>query len=152
MSSKLFPVLAAFLVAACGSDQDELPPDPAPTSYSQMSHEQRIAFMTTTVLPQMKPLFVAFDAKFQNMSCATCHGNGATDGTYAMPSPQIPAIPGSEEAFLEYIKDPEHLRWATFMQDQVWPKIVELLHVPKFDPMTNAAGFSCTGCHTLMHP
>lgn len=152
MSSKSIAVLTTLLVAACGSDQNEQPADSAPTAYLQMNHEQRIAFMTTTVLPQMQPLFVAFDAKFENMSCQTCHGNGATDGTYAMPSPQVPALPGSEEAFLEYIKDPEHLRWAMFMEARVWPKIVELLQVPKFDPMTNTPGFSCTGCHTLLHP
>ena len=71
--------------------------------------------MSAVVLPQMKQIFTAFDAKFQNLSCVTCHGNGVADGTFAMPSPQVPPLPASEEAFAEYVKDPEHARWSQFM-------------------------------------
>ena len=65
-----------------------------------------------------------------------------------MPSPQIPELPGSEEAFAEYVKDPEHARWSQFMLDDVWPPMADLLQVAKFDPATNPTGFSCSNCHT----
>jgi hypothetical protein len=109
-------------------------------------------WMSEVVLPQMTQLFAAFDPKFQSLSCATCHGSGAADGTFAMPSPQVPALPASEEAFYEYIKDPEHARWSQFMLDQVWPKMTDLLQVDKFDPAAHPDGFSCHNCHTLIGP
>ena len=145
-------ILAGLLVAACGNGQDNGPADTQPTVYAQMNHEQRAAFMSTVVLPQMTQIFAAFDAKYQNMSCTTCHGSGVADGTYATPSPQVPALPASEEAFAEYIKDPEHARWSQFMEDRVWPKMADLLHAVKFDPAAHPDGFSCHNCHTLMGP
>ena len=69
-----------------------------------------------------------------------------------MPSPQVPALPGSEEAFIEYMKDPEHARWSKFMIERVWPKMADLLQVAKFDPATHPEGFSCHNCHTLIGP
>lgn len=52
-------------------------------------------------------MFVAFDARFEGMSCETCHGNGATDGSFAMPTPQIAVLPGEEE-FIQRQEDPEY--------------------------------------------
>lgn len=149
MNPKSLAILACLLIAACGSSQDDGSADPQPTAYAQMNREQRVAFMSAVVVPQMTPIFAAFDPKFKNLSCVTCHGNGASDGTFAMPSPQIPPLPGSEEAFMEYIKDPEHARWSQFMLDQVWPKMADLLKVDKYDP-AHPDGFSCSNCHTLM--
>ena len=51
-------------------------------------------YMKTTVLPTMKKEFIAFDAKaFKKMNCATCHGDGATDGKFKMPNPKLPKLP-----------------------------------------------------------
>ena len=152
MNRKNLPILASLLAAACGGPQDDGPVDPQPTAYAQMNHDQRAVFMSTVVLPQMRPIFVAFDAKYQNLSCATCHGSGAVDGTYAMPSPLVPPLPASEAAFAEYVKDPEHARWSQFMLAGVWPKMAELLQRDKFDPTAHPDGFSCHNCHTLMGP
>lgn len=144
MSLRNLAILAGLLLAACGSAADS-----QPMTYAQMNREQRTAFMSAVVLPQMQTIFATFEAKYQNMSCATCHGKGATDGTFAMPSPQIPPLPDSEEAFLEYIKDPEHARWSQFMLDKVLPKMADLLQEDKYDP-AHPDGFSCSNCHTLM--
>jgi hypothetical protein len=152
MSLKNIATALCLLIAACGDGQDDGAAETQPTAYAQMNHEQRAAFMSAVVLPQMSPIFTAFDAKFQNMSCTTCHGSGATDGTFAMPSPQIPPLPASEEAFYEYMKDPEHARWSQFMIGQVWPKMAALLQVDMFDPATHPDGFSCHNCHTLTGP
>lgn len=149
MSAKSLVIIVGLVVAACGQGtEDSMPPQP--TVYAQMSFGERAAFMTEVVLPRMTETFAAFDPKYANMSCTTCHGKGATDGTYAMPSPQIPPLPSSEEAFFEYMKDPEHARWSQFMIGEVWPKMASLLNLEKFDPTSHLDGFSCSNCHTLM--
>jgi hypothetical protein len=147
MLIKRITMAACLLLAACngGDDSD---PTPEPTAYADMSFQQREVFMSAVVLPRMKEIFVAFDPKFSTMDCATCHGGGVADGSYAMPSPDIAPLPGSEEAFMEYVKDPEHARWSQFMMDKVWPPMADLLQVAKFDPATNPTGFSCSNCHT----
>lgn len=152
MNLKNLAIPACLLITACGDALDDGAADPKPIPYAQMNREQRTAFMSAVVLPQMKQVFTAFDPKFQNLSCVTCHGNGVADGTFAMPSPQVPPLPGSEEAFAEYVKDPEHARWSKFMLDDVWPKMADLLQVEKFDPAAHPNGFSCHNCHTLIGP
>lgn len=143
MSLKHISIAACLFVAACEGEPG------GPLAYEDMDFAQRHAYMSEVVLPQMKEAFVRFDARFESMSCATCHGDGASDGTYAMPSPQIPRLPATEEAFFEYIEDPEHARWAQFMSEDVWPDMAELLGAPVYDPKTNPDGFSCSNCHMV---
>jgi hypothetical protein len=133
----------------CSSAPAGAPSDAAPKRYAEMTFEERALFMNDVIVPRMRETFVAFDAKFATLSCANCHGEGVTNGSYAMPSASVPKLPGSEEAFFEYIKDPEHARWSQFMMDKVWPQMAALLDVPMFDPSTHAEGFSCSNCHTL---
>lgn len=147
MFMKRLSIAVCLFVAACGGEDSE-PEEPEPIAYKDMSFEQREVFMSEVVLPQMKKTFVAFDPSYGSMSCGTCHGNGATDGTFAMPSPQIPVLPATEEEYLEYVKDPEIARWSQFMLDEVWPQMASLLDVAVFDPETNPTGFSCSNCHT----
>ncbi len=149
MESKRVIIAACLLAAACNGGPDETPAEgSAPGAYEEMTFAQRYIFMNDVVMPQMKQTFVAFDAKFANMSCATCHGKGASDGSFAMPSADVAVLP-SEEQFPEYVKDPEHARWAQFMLEQVWPQMATLLKVRMFDPTTHTEGFSCANCHTV---
>lgn len=150
MIIKRISIAACLFVAACGGEQDSTPAaESAPTAYVDMNHEQRYALMQDVVLPQMTEVFVAFDPKFTGMVCATCHGAGATADTFKMPNPELPRLPASEEAFGDYMLDPEHARWSQFMIDQVWPRMASLLDVPMFDPATGTAGFSCHNCHMV---
>lgn len=150
MFIKRISIAACLFLAACGGAQDgSSSNETEPTAYEDMTFEQRKVFMTNVVLPEMRDTFVAFDPKFETMTCATCHGSGATNGTYAMPSSDLPVLPATEEAFLEYVKDPEHGKWSQFMMDQVWPQMADLLQVKKFDPVTDSEGFSCANCHTV---
>ncbi|UQA56832.1 hypothetical protein [Polyangium aurulentum] len=145
---KRISVALCLFVAACGGEADD-EPTPPPVAYKDMTLQQREVFMNDVVLPKMRATFAAFDAKYEStMTCQTCHGNGANDGTYAMPSPQVPPLP-TEEEFPEYVKDPENAKWAQFMMDDVWPQMADLLDVPMYDHMTNPTGFSCSNCHTI---
>ena len=54
-----------------------------------MNLDQRTEFMKREVLPKSKAIFVAFDEKkYKDMDCATCHGDGAADGSFEMPNPK----------------------------------------------------------------
>ncbi|WP_437291791.1 hypothetical protein [Sorangium sp. So ce406] len=133
------------LVAACGGEDE-------PVAWKDMSFEERSEFMTDIVLPRMTEVFVEYDAKYENMTCETCHGSDAVARGYAMPTPQIAPLPATPEGFLEWVADPAHPEreaFGTFMYERVVPEMAALLEIPRFDPMTETGDFSCHYCHTL---
>ena len=147
--------LSFAVLAACGSSS---PPAQAPAqapakavTWKDMDATQREAFMKEVVMRRTAPWFVAFDPKYQSMDCKTCHGDGATDGTFEMPNPKIKPLPNSEEAFMAWVsKDPEAGRYAQFMATKLEPLMGELLQVKVFDPQTKTGDFSCESCHQLV--
>ncbi|MET0591922.1 MAG: hypothetical protein ABW133_04435, partial [Polyangiaceae bacterium] len=142
MNWKMLSIAAGLLMSsACGGTDEGVGPE---KSYTEMSFEERALFMNDVVLPKMKATFTAFDPKFANLSCGSCHAEGVSSGAYKMPSSDLVRLPGSEEEFLEYVKDPEHARWAQFMMDKVWPEMAGILKVKMFDPEHGSTeGFSC---------
>src|SRR6185295_12069010 len=80
-------------------------------------------YMKTVVLPTMKKEFIAFNAKaYSKMNCATCHGDGASDGKFKMPNPKLPKLPKptAQSDFIELQKKkPEAVK---FMGTVVKPK------------------------------
>lgn len=80
---------ALVFVIACSA-----PSTPAPVAvpvlpdvpFAQLDREQRIQFMKERVVPEMTPLFRAYDARrYATITCTTCHG----DTTYVMPNPAL---------------------------------------------------------------
>ena len=116
-----------------------------------MNADQRLDFMKTKVLPAAKARFLTFDPdKYADFDCATCHGDGATDGSYEMPNPKIKALPATEEAYMAWIaKDADAARYTKFMSEDLVPMMADLLGEKPFDPKTNPKGFSCPVCHTM---
>ncbi len=111
-----------------------------------MNHDQKLAFMKSTVMPKMKEDFVAFDGKrFADMNCKTCHGDGATDGSFKMPNPKLPFVPSTKEGFDKLTKKKPAM--VKFMEEKVEPDMANLLGEPAYDPKTQQ-GFSCHNCHT----
>src|SRR6185295_20084015 len=61
--------------------------------FDKLTHEQRMEFMKTKVVPTMKPLFQDFDKKkFANFGCKTCHGKDPVKSKYKMPNPSLPKL------------------------------------------------------------
>ena len=121
-------VFVAIVVAACGGGGASPEHPSAPLAFKDMNTEQRIEFMKTTVLPRAKTLFVAFDPKFESMTCETCHGDGAKDGTWQLPNPKIHALPNTEELFTAWMqKSPDEARWAKFMATQLEPEVAKMV-------------------------
>jgi hypothetical protein len=116
--------------------------------WEKMSKDERKKYMKTVVAPEMKKAFVAFNAKaYANMNCVTCHGDGATDGTFKMPNPKLPKLPAPKDqaGFMALMqKKPDVVK---FMSGQVKPKMATLLNMPEWTPQ-KPVGFSCYNCHT----
>lgn len=139
----------AILLAACGGSGSSPEHPTTPKAFKDMNLDERTAFMKTVVLPKTKALFVAFDPKFDQMNCETCHGDGAKDGTWTMPNPKIKPLPATEEAFMAWIqKEPAEAKWTQFMAEKLEPEMGKLLGMTVFDPKTKTGEFSCHNCHT----
>jgi hypothetical protein len=110
-----------------------------------MTRSERRDYMRTVVMPKAKELFVAYDpARYGKMSCGTCHGDGAEDGTFKMPNPKLPRLPPSPEGFKQLIAAKPAA--CQFMLVKLKPTMAALLGMPVFDPDTRT-GFGCFNCH-----
>ena len=159
---KSFALIAALLVAACGSkssssattpghDHDHMagsgssawtPGSPLPdVPFDSLDHEQRIQFMKEKVVPTMEPLFKNHDAKkFAEFGCKTCHGEGADAGKFDMPNEKLPKLFGpSMDKFKK-----EDVEW---MGKEIKPTMAALLQQPEMSK-ENPKGFGCLECHT----
>lgn len=119
-----------------GEQQEELPQQQLePGAWQTMDFTARRRFMSEVVMPTMRPLFVESDAeRFATFSCASCHGQGAADRAFAMPSTDLPSLgapaAGSDEAHTQRMTD--------FMRNIVKPKMAELL---------GDSELRCSKCH-----
>jgi hypothetical protein len=150
-----------LLLAACGgSEQTPAQPEPAPApasaattpepapaetpAWSAMTKEQRLKHMKEVVFPAMKVEFANVDAdRYESMTCATCHGDGAKSGTFKMPNPDLPRLDPTNTFKKHMDKSPEMTK---FMMEVVVPKMAEMLGTPAYDPATGK-GFGCMACH-----
>jgi len=118
--------------------------------WSKMDENAKKKYMKSTVLPEMKKLFVAVDKKhYAKMNCQTCHGEKAADIKFKMPSAELPKLPQptDQAGFMALQqKKPEVVK---FMGTQVKPTMAKLLGKPEWEP-NNPTGFGCYGCHTKM--
>ena len=116
--------------------------------WEHMKFEEKKKYMKSTVLPEMKKNFQAFDAKtYKKFNCATCHGEGATDGKFKMPNAKLPKLPQPTDraGFMALqAKKPDAVK---FMGTVVKPKMAELLGLAEWSPQ-NMNGFGCYQCHT----
>jgi hypothetical protein len=140
-----------FAVVAC-AETTASAPAPATAAagkevaWADMVKEQRIEYMKTVVLPRMKTAFTQFSPdRFDKMNCVTCHGDGATDGSFKMPNPKLPVLPNSPEGFKQLAG--ERPAVMAFMKNEVKPKMAAMLGMPEWTPETHS-GFGCGACHT----
>ncbi|HEY2902251.1 MAG TPA: hypothetical protein VGL59_16840 [Polyangia bacterium] len=154
----ILPCLAFLSVAlACTGAARAADPAPAADSTStdakkidweHMTFDQRKKVMKTSVLPELKKAFQAFDPKkYKTFTCATCHGDGATDGRFKMPNAKLPKLPPpTDGAGFTALKEKKPAV-VKFMGTVVTPKVAELIGLPEWSPQ-NPKGFGCYACHT----
>jgi hypothetical protein len=113
-----------------------------------MNKDQRMAYMKQVVFPKAKDEFSAFNAHYNDMTCKTCHGDGATSGDFKMPNPQLPKLPapGDMAGFKAVMEAKPQV--VEFMAKKVKPDMAQLLGLTEFNPETKTGEFGCYGCHT----
>jgi hypothetical protein len=127
--------LLAVLTLAC-----------AEPTWAEKGREARLAYMTDVVLPTMREIFQARDpARYAGFTCATCHGDDHVAADYAMPNALTPLpIDGTLDAARAI--DPD---MTTFMLDEVFPVMADLLGRDKYNQGSAPDGFRCVGCHRV---
>ena len=133
--------------AASASAAPSAPPGPpGPGDWDAWTHEQKLAYMKSTVMPQMGQLFHEYDAKkYAEPQCVLCHGAGVKDGSFKMPNPGLPKLDATPEGFKKlHTKFPGMVE---FMGKKVVPTTAQLLGEAPFDPKTGK-GLGCFECHT----
>jgi hypothetical protein len=102
--------------------------------------------MKAGVLPKMKQVFQDYDGtKYADFKCDTCHGAGAKDGSFTMPNPGLPKLPGTMPDFKKYAA--KHAKMVDFMSNKVEPAMAGLVGEAPMD-MKTGQGFGCMECHT----
>lgn len=112
-------------------------------AWATWTREQKVAYMKEAVVPSEAPLFREYSStRFAELTCRSCHGASADDGTYTMPNPALPKLAKGHIFELEKTKP----RVFRFMYDVVTPRTAALLDVPEWSHKT-MSGFGCFGCH-----
>jgi hypothetical protein len=122
----------------------EAPPAPAGEHdvwKDGMTKDQQVAFMKKNVVPEMGPLFKAYDAKrYAEFGCKTCHGP-----KFQLPKDFLPKLTFKDGKLASPADEPQ---LAKFMGEQVAPHMAAALGLKPFDMATHT-GFGCGGCHTV---
>jgi hypothetical protein len=112
--------------------------------FAKLSHDDKVKFMKTKVMPAMKPLFQKLDAKeFGAFTCKTCHGKNPRKTKYKMPNPELLALD-----FAAIKAGKEDPKMVEFMSKTVKPEMAKLLQRPEMSE-TVKDGFGCLDCHTM---
>jgi hypothetical protein len=124
-------------------------PKPAgPGDWETWSHDQKLEYMKTYVMPKMGDAFHDFDAKrYAEPKCALCHGDGVKDGSFTMPNPELPKLDVTPAGIKKLHSDPKKKAVLEFMSKTVVPDVAQLLGMQPYD-MKTKQGFGCLACHT----
>ncbi len=122
------------------------PAPPGPGEWDKWSHDQKVAYMKSAVMPKMGALFRDFDAKtYAQPKCVLCHGSAAKDGSFKMPNAELPKLDFDPAAMKKL--HAEKAAMLDFMGKQVLPAMAQLVGEQPYDPKTQK-GFGCLECHT----
>lgn len=113
-------------------------------TWSEMSFVQRRVHMQNKVLPSAAKLFGEWrPQRFKKADCTLCHGPGALNGDFNMPTSYLPPLSGELLLGPEFEKYPETTR---LKLDRLVPMMSEALGVKSFSIITRK-GFGCYSCH-----
>lgn len=140
------PTAPTTTAAPSATTAPTAPPVEAKLDWKAMTKEQKTDHMKKVVMPKMAEVLKGYDGKkWQNVTCATCHGDGAKQGKFEMPNAKLPKLSFTDGFKKHMTKD---AKMTKFMMEQVTPTMKDLLGMPAFDPATKT-GFGCGNCHIV---
>ncbi|MBA4392984.1 MAG: hypothetical protein C0407_05480 [Desulfobacca sp.] len=138
-------VMAALVLGSCYSQRV----GPIGTSgerltWPEMTLDQKKTHMAEVILPIATEVFRAWRPdRFAQVECSLCHGSGAINGTYRMPSDHLPRLSGEVLLGPEFKKFPDTTR---LKLDRLVPVMSKALGLSSFSIITQR-GFGCYSCH-----
>lgn len=138
--------LAALMIWGCSTAKGVGPagPDGKPTTWSQMSIDQRKAHMKKVVVPLAAEIFQSWrPQRYAKVDCTLCHGAGDYTGNYHMPTDHLPRLSG------KLLLGPERAKYPDTTQlklNRLVPEMADALGVKRFNLVTRR-GFGCYSCH-----
>ncbi len=145
MRSTTLAVLVLLPSLGCGAHGKTGIPEGRDKPWAQMDEGERMEHMGAVVMPRMKAVFQAHDAeRFADFGCATCHGEGANSGDFAMPSASLPQLDAAK-----FYK--QHRKHQPDMVALMWKKVEPAMG----EALAVTYGFggevSCNGCHVVIN-
>jgi hypothetical protein len=133
------------LLGACGAHGKTGIPEGSEKAWADMDHDERMAHMGEVVMPRMQAVFEGHDAeRFSTFGCATCHGGGASDGSFEMPNPGLPQLDAANLYKKHRKESPEMVK---LMWKHVEPTMGEALAVT----YGFGGAISCESCHVVVN-
>jgi hypothetical protein len=144
-SVRSFTLLLALPLLACGAHGKTGIPEGSDKPWAQMEHDERLGHMGAVVMPQLQAIFEGHDAeRFSTFGCATCHGSGANDGSFAMPNPALPEL----DAANLYKK---HRKESPDMVKLMWKKVEPAMGEALAVTYGFGGDISCSSCHIVIN-
>jgi hypothetical protein len=137
--------LFSLSLLACGAHGKTGIPEGSDKPWADMDHDERMAHMGAVVMPRAQAVFEGHDPeRFSTFGCATCHGGGASDGSFAMPNPGLPQLDAANLYKKHRKETPDMVK---LMWKHVEPTMGEALAVTYgFD-----GAISCGSCHIVIN-
>jgi hypothetical protein len=118
--------------------------DGKPLTWPEMNLKQRKARMAAVVVPRAGEIFRAWrPERFAKIDCTLCHGQGAVDGDFSMPTAHLPRLSGDFLLGPEFAKHPDTTK---LKLNRLVPEMADALGLKSFSLITRR-GFGCYSCH-----
>ena len=118
--------------------------DGKPLTWPEMNREQRKVLMATVVVPRAGEVFRSWrPERFAKIDCTLCHGQGAVDGDFSMPTAHLPRLSGDFLLGPEFATYPDTTK---LKLNRLVPEMADALGLKSFSLITRR-GFGCYSCH-----
>ncbi len=119
-------------------------PDGKPLTWAEMNLQQRKTRMAAVVVPLAGAIFRSWrPERFGQIDCTLCHGRGATEGNFSMPTAHLPRLSGELLLGPEFARYPDTTR---LKLNRLVPGMAAALGLKEFSLVTRR-GFGCYSCH-----
>ncbi|MGD9331031.1 MAG: hypothetical protein PVJ53_06950 [Desulfobacterales bacterium] len=119
-------------------------PDGRRLTWAEMNRGQRKAHMRQTVLPIAGDIFSSWrPERYGQLDCTLCHGPGARQDHFDMPSDHLPRLSGKLLLGPEFRNHPDTTR---LKLNRLVPETAGALGLKTFSLLTRC-GFGCYSCH-----